>query len=130
MRISPLPLRIASAAICGRASGRDSKITNRTPSGEVTRVSTSSAAISVRLTTRPRGSAWAAIERIPAASWASLAGLSRRRASRGAAVLEASAVATSAAFARRMESWLARRASAMRWRMATRAAVGRPCDTD
>ena len=53
---SPLPERMASEAICGSASGRDSKITSSTPSGDVTRVSSRPEEISVRETTRPRGS--------------------------------------------------------------------------
>mmetsp|Transcript_37522 Transcript_37522/g.83523 ORF Transcript_37522/g.83523 Transcript_37522/m.83523 type:complete len:300 (-) Transcript_37522:394-1293(-) len=123
---SPLPERRARDAIWGRASGLASKIMSSTPMGAVTLSRIRPSATSVRVSSLPMGSSWAAMARMPSARIWILAGLSTRRCSRESVMLP-SASLMSLAFSARMRSWLAVRASATRCSMATRSEVGRAC---
>lgn len=81
----PLPVAIDRPAICGKTSGRDSKITNRTPMGTVTWVRLRPSAIIVRFNLRPRQSLVdSAICRRPLDKLFNFSGVKKRRANSGA----------------------------------------------
>mmetsp|Transcript_116222 Transcript_116222/g.325061 ORF Transcript_116222/g.325061 Transcript_116222/m.325061 type:complete len:222 (-) Transcript_116222:1281-1946(-) len=76
LRSKPLPLAMERAEICGIESGRDSKITIRTPIGTVISVSSIPSASSLLLLMTPSGSARDANCLNPAASVASFSSVS------------------------------------------------------
>ena len=80
-----LPERSASEAICTSASGRDSKTTARTPSGQLSCVRTSPSSSLRRASTVPSGSARAASCRAPSASVSSFEASSFSRFTSGEA---------------------------------------------
>ena len=121
----PLPLRMASEAIWGSASGRDSKMMSNTPRGAVTCSRMRSGAISILLRGRAIGSSIAAICLAPSASCAIFPGLSFRRFIRLGSVFAASAAAMSSTLAATIAGSFASSASAMAHRSAERSALDR-----
>mmetsp|Transcript_25291 Transcript_25291/g.75930 ORF Transcript_25291/g.75930 Transcript_25291/m.75930 type:complete len:231 (+) Transcript_25291:700-1392(+) len=118
------PPRSASAAICGSASGRASKMTMTTPRG-ARRFSSTRPSLSSRFSRRrPTGSAMAARASQPLATVSSLAGDRPRRWRRcGATSPDA---ATSARFASRISADELRRAAPTALRIALRSAPVSP----
>ena len=124
---SPLPERSASAATCGSASGRLSKMTITTPMGAVSSWSSRPSASSVRDSTLPSGSSCSAMSRMPSASLASLRSSSFRRAASAGVMLPlataSAASATSRAFSRRISAAFSVNAPATRTSTAARASL-------
>ncbi len=85
LRIAALPDFSASEPICATASGRDSKMTRRTPRGHVTFSRTRPSSRSVRERTRPEGSGKSATARTPSAIPCTLVSSSFRRSKADAA---------------------------------------------
>mmetsp|Transcript_21512 Transcript_21512/g.66726 ORF Transcript_21512/g.66726 Transcript_21512/m.66726 type:complete len:314 (-) Transcript_21512:875-1816(-) len=100
----PLPLRSASAAICGSESGRDSKITMSTPIGTDSFVSSTPSDSSMRDSTLPIGSSCSASERMPATSVSIFADVSCRRFISGPASCFMRSRSRSAALAARISA--------------------------
>mmetsp|Transcript_135 Transcript_135/g.530 ORF Transcript_135/g.530 Transcript_135/m.530 type:complete len:232 (-) Transcript_135:1149-1844(-) len=123
----PLPERSASAAICGSASGRLSKMIMSTPSGLVRCSSVRPSATSMRERRRSSGSSWSAMERMPAASCWILPGLRRSRLSRCSSVPFASASFTSSTFSSRISRSRASSESATRRSSAARFSEDSAC---
>ena len=127
LRRRPLPDRMAREAICGRASGLDSKMMRRTPRGAVTCSRVSPSATFILLSWRPSGSSMSAICLAPAASCAIFPGFILSLLRRCDSVSAASAAAMSFSFSRMMASSLASRASAIAYSSAARSSLLRFC---
>mmetsp|Transcript_20977 Transcript_20977/g.64988 ORF Transcript_20977/g.64988 Transcript_20977/m.64988 type:complete len:319 (-) Transcript_20977:703-1659(-) len=123
----PLPERSASAAICGSASGRLSKMIMSTPSELVRCSSTSPSASSVRASRRSSGSSESAMERMPDASCCSLPGFIWRRLSRWSSTPFWMASCRSRAFSSRISVSRASSASATRRSSAARRSLLSAC---
>mmetsp|Transcript_46741 Transcript_46741/g.91971 ORF Transcript_46741/g.91971 Transcript_46741/m.91971 type:complete len:209 (-) Transcript_46741:47-673(-) len=123
--MSPLPLLIAKATICGRQSGLDSKMTISTPIGTVTCCNRSPSATCVSLTILPIGSSSFAMDLIPSVRVAIFLGDSTRRAAKALLMSISFAAKISCWLASKMDaSWLVR-ASAIACRIASRSSLDR-----
>ena len=103
----PFPLAMARADICGKESGRDSKMIINTPIGTVSCDKINPSASSRWHFTTPNESGWSAIWRKPVANVCNLSTVNPNRFNRGAAVVPSFA-ATSTSF------WLAVKISSCR----------------
>lgn len=127
---NPFALDIASAATCGKLSGRDSKITNSTPIGTVICCSSRPSANLVRRSTRPTlFSESFAICRSPELRDFSLAVVRERRESSALARLALLAASKSSAFAARISDCLDSSRSARLLMHSARSSGRNACST-